>query len=221
MRHGICSLVFCIGDPVKRREPLPQWFGLQVKMPSLMCSWKFDSFGQRKFYCLFFYLFDKTKAGRKILMKRLWLNQLIKHVSLKLGITINSSYPFSSTVSSPTQPSTQPPNQAPNHPTKPQWENFPICTPGMFFQNGLTGEAWGDWALYTDSPLRALSPAQEVIAGTGGPFGDDFWDPAGITSKKSKEEIFWGAEESTGTNGFNLGEGAEMVYFEMRCRCFF
>jgi len=25
---------------------------------------------------------------------------------------------------------------------------------GMFFQNGLTGSAWGDWALYTDSPLR-------------------------------------------------------------------
>jgi len=26
---------------------------------------------------------------------------------------------------------------------------------GMFFQDGLTGSAWGDWALYTDSPLRA------------------------------------------------------------------
>mmetsp|Transcript_42514 Transcript_42514/g.77159 ORF Transcript_42514/g.77159 Transcript_42514/m.77159 type:complete len:524 (+) Transcript_42514:83-1654(+) len=26
---------------------------------------------------------------------------------------------------------------------------------GMFFQDGLTGQAWGDWALYTDSPLRA------------------------------------------------------------------
>ena len=58
----------------------------------------------------------------------------------------------------------------------------------MFFQNGLTGEAWGDWSLYTDSPLRALSPAQEAIAGTGGPFGDDFWDPAGITNGKSKED---------------------------------
>ena len=22
------------------------------------------------------------------------------------------------------------------------------------FQDGLTGSAWGDWALYTDSPLR-------------------------------------------------------------------
>ena len=26
---------------------------------------------------------------------------------------------------------------------------------GMFFQDGLTGSAWGDWAQYTDSPLRA------------------------------------------------------------------
>ena len=25
---------------------------------------------------------------------------------------------------------------------------------GMFFQDGLTGSAWGDWALYTVSPLR-------------------------------------------------------------------
>jgi len=25
---------------------------------------------------------------------------------------------------------------------------------GMWFQDGLTGSAWGDWALYTDSPLR-------------------------------------------------------------------
>ena len=27
---------------------------------------------------------------------------------------------------------------------------------GMFYQDGLTGSAWGDWALYTDSPLRAF-----------------------------------------------------------------
>jgi len=27
---------------------------------------------------------------------------------------------------------------------------------GMFFQDGLTGSAWGDWANYTDSPLRAF-----------------------------------------------------------------
>ena len=28
----------------------------------------------------------------------------------------------------------------------------------MFFQDGLTGSAWGDWANYADSPLRAAAP---------------------------------------------------------------
>merc|ERR1711865_137618 len=31
---------------------------------------------------------------------------------------------------------------------------------GMFFQDGLTGSAWGDWALYTASPLRARGGAR-------------------------------------------------------------
>jgi len=46
---------------------------------------------------------------------------------------------------------------------------------GMFFQDGLTGSAWGDWALYTDSPLRAFENDTGVQAPTG------FWDPAGFT----------------------------------------
>ena len=28
---------------------------------------------------------------------------------------------------------------------------------GMFYQDGLTGSAWGDWANYADSPLRAAA----------------------------------------------------------------
>ena len=47
---------------------------------------------------------------------------------------------------------------------------------GMFFQDGLTGSAWGDWASYTDSPLRAF----ENELGVQEPLG--FWDPAGFTS---------------------------------------
>merc|ERR1712203_257355 len=47
---------------------------------------------------------------------------------------------------------------------------------GMFFQDGLTGGAWGDWALYTDSPLRAF----ENELGVQEPVG--FWDPAGFSS---------------------------------------
>merc|ERR1712086_956337 len=45
---------------------------------------------------------------------------------------------------------------------------------GMFFQDGLTGSAWGDWALYTGSPLRAFENELGVQAPTG------FWDPAGF-----------------------------------------
>merc|ERR1711933_478116 len=47
---------------------------------------------------------------------------------------------------------------------------------GMFFQDGLTGGAWGDWALYTASPLRAFEGELGVQAPVG------FWDPAGFCS---------------------------------------
>merc|ERR1711953_396201 len=46
---------------------------------------------------------------------------------------------------------------------------------GMFFQDGLTGSAWGDWANYSDSPLRAFESELGVQAPTG------FWDPLGFT----------------------------------------
>ena len=45
---------------------------------------------------------------------------------------------------------------------------------GMFFQDGLTGSAWGDWASYTDSPLRAFEGELGVQAPVG------FWDPLGL-----------------------------------------
>ncbi|CAE7716709.1 FCPF [Symbiodinium sp. CCMP2592] len=44
---------------------------------------------------------------------------------------------------------------------------------GMFFQDGLTGSAWGDWSTYTASPLRAYDPSEEV--GAMPPLG--FFDP--------------------------------------------
>jgi len=47
---------------------------------------------------------------------------------------------------------------------------------GMFFQDGLTGSAWGDWANYTDSPLRAFENELGVQAPVG------FWDPAGLAA---------------------------------------
>merc|ERR1711948_223947 len=46
---------------------------------------------------------------------------------------------------------------------------------GMFFQDGLTGSAWGDWASYTASPLQAFESELGVQAPVG------FWDPVGFT----------------------------------------
>lgn len=64
---------------------------------------------------------------------------------------------------------------------------------GMFFQDGLTGSAWGDWALYTASPLRyyggdgasaarVFDPANEL--GVQDPVG--FWDPLGLAADKDE-----------------------------------
>merc|ERR1712066_614678 len=54
---------------------------------------------------------------------------------------------------------------------------------GMFFQDGLTGSAWGDWANYTASPLRAFENELGVQAPVG------FWDPAGFTADGSVEDF--------------------------------
>merc|ERR1712127_1143692 len=54
---------------------------------------------------------------------------------------------------------------------------------GMFFQDGLTGSAWGDWSVYTGSPLRAF----ESELGVQDPVG--FWDPAGFTADGSTENF--------------------------------
>merc|ERR1712073_153546 len=54
---------------------------------------------------------------------------------------------------------------------------------GMFFQDGLTGSAWGDWANYTDSPLRAFENELGVQAPVG------FFDPLGFT-KDGDESSF-------------------------------
>merc|ERR1711953_1666989 len=54
---------------------------------------------------------------------------------------------------------------------------------GMFFQDGLTGSAWGDWANYTDSPLRAFESELGVQAPVG------FWDPVGFTKDGNSEDF--------------------------------
>jgi len=60
---------------------------------------------------------------------------------------------------------------------------------GMFFQDGLTGSAWGDWANYTDSPLRAFENELGVQAPVG------YWDPLGL-SKDGDADVFRRRRES-------------------------
>merc|ERR1719461_1522753 len=54
---------------------------------------------------------------------------------------------------------------------------------GMFFQDGLTGSAWGDWSNYEASPLRAF----ENELGVQSPFG--FWDPLGLAADGDVERF--------------------------------
>jgi len=77
---------------------------------------------------------------------------------------------------------------------------------GMFFQDGLTGSAWGDWTLYTASPLRAAAEEASAAAAEEPPAPPpkpvfnpmlelgvlpplDYFDPAGF-AKKGDEEGF-------------------------------
>ena len=53
----------------------------------------------------------------------------------------------------------------------------------LFFQDGLTGSACGDWALYTASPLRAF----ENELGVQDPVG--FWDLAAFTADGSVQNF--------------------------------
>merc|ERR1719356_653844 len=54
---------------------------------------------------------------------------------------------------------------------------------GMFFQDGLTGSAWGDWSNYTDSPLRAFESELGVQAPVG------FFDPLDLCADGNVEEF--------------------------------
>ena len=58
-----------------------------------------------------------------------------------------------------------------------------LIEPDNAVQDGLTGSAWGDWANYTASPLRAF----ENELGVQEPVG--FWDPAGFTADGSVENF--------------------------------
>merc|ERR1711974_13108 len=63
--------------------------------------------------------------------------------------------------------------------------------------DGLTGSAWGDWSLYTDSPLRAKGGASAAFdasaeVGATPPLG--FWDPCGFAKDRETFLKYRGAE---------------------------
>jgi hypothetical protein len=62
---------------------------------------------------------------------------------------------------------------------------------GMFYQDGLTGSAWGDWALYTDSPLRAFENELGVQAPAG------FGHPAASSLRAKTARNFYGGGGSS------------------------
>eukprot|EP00434_Breviolum_minutum_P041837 symbB.v1.2.037220.t1/scaffold5435.1/size40275/3 len=61
--------------------------------------------------------------------------------------------------------------------------NYGVGFPNFLGKDGLTGSAWGDWSLYTASPLRAFEGELGVQAPVG------FWDPAGLSSDGSIENF--------------------------------
>ncbi|CAL1172315.1 unnamed protein product [Cladocopium goreaui] len=79
---------------------------------------------------------------------------------------------------------------------------------GMFYQDGLTGSAWGDWANYADSPLRAFEEELGVQAPVG------FWDPVGYTrdgdmetfKRRRETEIKHGRVAMYATTGYIVPE---------------
>merc|ERR1719492_137699 len=79
---------------------------------------------------------------------------------------------------------------------------------GMFFQDGLTGSAWGDWDLYTGSPLRAFESELGVQAPVG------FWDPLGLAAngdvptfrRRRESEIKHGRISMLATMGYMTPE---------------
>jgi len=105
---------------------------------------------------------------------------------------------------------------------------------GMFFQDGLTGAAWGDWELYTASPLRAEQTAPG-LATSYAPFGPGpfdpakqvgalpplgFWDPAGLCTDEATFRKYRTAEikharvAMMAAIGLTLAHGSKFPWIE-------
>ena len=87
-------------------------------------------------------------------------------------------------------------------------EQIDISRPLCLLKDGLTGSAWGDWANYTASPLRAFENELGVQAPVG------FWDPVGFTSdgdvatfkRRRSVELKHGRISMMATMGFSVAD---------------
>jgi len=65
-----------------------------------------------------------------------------------------------------------------------------VAIMGMMFQNGFIGttgpEMWVPAGAASATEMRA---GPEILEGTGGPFPESFWDPAGLARGKSDEQL--------------------------------
>ena len=85
-------------------------------------------------------------------------------------------------------------------------EEIDISRSLCLLKDGLTGSAWGDWANYTASPLRAFENELGVQAPVG------FWDPVGFTSdgdvatfkRRRSVELKHGRISMMATMGFSV-----------------
>ncbi|CAE7444886.1 FCPF, partial [Symbiodinium pilosum] len=80
---------------------------------------------------------------------------------------------------------------------------------GMFFQDGLTGSAWGDWSLYTDSPLRA-SPEEIMLKGGMGSVGGG----TGVGSFTGSSSSSSSSAQSASVSTTDLGVQAPVGFWD-------
>jgi len=108
-----------------------------------------------------------------------WLQMILFCLALEKGIFVQDStrgpgdFKNGGVLGVPNK-STMPPGKERNRRLSAELANGRLAMMaiiGMFYQDGLTGSAWGDWSSYADSPLRAF----ENELGVQDPIG--FWDP--------------------------------------------
>uniref|UniRef100_A0A7S1WDL0 Uncharacterized protein n=1 Tax=Alexandrium catenella TaxID=2925 RepID=A0A7S1WDL0_ALECA len=71
-----------------------------------------------------------------------------------------------------------------------------VAIMGMIFQNGFIGTTSPAMWIPGSASATEMRAGPKILEGTGGPFPDSFWDPAGLSKGKSDEQLLhWRAVE--------------------------